>query len=77
MHESESNHATPPPPWWKTRTGAVFIGFLAIAAFFLIMEHQAHVLGALPLLLLLLVCPLMHLFMHGGGGKHHSGGDKS
>jgi multisubunit Na+/H+ antiporter MnhG subunit len=58
------HHSTPPPPWWKTRTGAAFIGFLAIAAFFLITEHQAHVLGALPLLLLLL-CPLLHLFGHG------------
>ena len=76
MRGSEPNHSTPPPPWWKTRTGVVFIGFMAIAAFFLIMEHQAHVLGVLPLLLLLLVCPLMHLFMHGGGGHRHSGGDK-
>ncbi len=56
----------------------VFYGFLVIAGFFLFEEHRAHVLGALPFLLLL-ACPLMHLFMHhgehGGYGKHdeHNG----
>jgi hypothetical protein len=51
------------------------LGFLAIAGFFLFTEHQAHVLGALPFVLLAL-CPLLHLFGHGHGGhgKHgHSG----
>jgi hypothetical protein len=37
--------------------------------FFLLTQHRAHVLGALPYLLLL-ACPLMHLFMHHGHGKH-------
>lgn len=45
----------------------ILIAFLAIAAFFLITEHRAHLLGALPYLLLL-ACPLMHLFHHGHGG---------
>ena len=36
--------------------------FLAIAAFFLWEEHRAHLLGALPYVLLLL-CPVIHLFM--------------
>jgi hypothetical protein len=51
------------------------LGFLAIAGFFLFTEHQAHVPGALPFVLLAL-CPLLHLFGHGHGGhgKHgHSG----
>ena len=55
----------------------VFIAFVAIAAIFLISEHRAHVLGALPFVLLL-ACPLLHMFMHGGHGGHggHShGGD--
>ena len=47
----------------------IFLVFLAIAAFFLFEEHRAHLLGALPFLLLL-ACPLMHLFMHGGHGGH-------
>ena len=50
----------------------VLIGFLAIAGFFLVTEHRAHLipyLGYLPFLLLL-ACPLMHVFMHGGHGGH-------
>jgi hypothetical protein len=46
-----------------------FLAFLSVAVFFLVTEHTAHVLGALPYLLLL-ACPLMHLFHHGG---HHHG----
>ncbi|WP_375738664.1 DUF2933 domain-containing protein [Pseudomonas boanensis] len=47
----------------------VFWGFVAIAGFFLLSEHRAHVLGILPYLLLA-ACPLMHLFMHHGHGGH-------
>ena len=47
----------------------VFYGFLAVAGSFLFTEHRAHVLGILPYLLLL-ACPLMHLFMHHGHGNH-------
>lgn len=49
----------------------VLAAFLAIAAFFLLTEHRAHLFGALPFLLLL-ACPLMHLFMHHGHGAHGS-----
>jgi hypothetical protein len=47
--------------------------FATIAVFFLLEGHRAHFLGALPYVLLLL-CPLMHLFMHRGHGHHHEGG---
>lgn len=50
----------------------VFLGFAAIALFFLWTEHRAHLLGALPYLLVL-ACPLMHLF-HQGHGHRHQGG---
>ncbi len=60
--------------WLRTRTGIGFLVFLAIAAFYLLTEHTAHVFGALPWLLFAL-CPLMHLFMHGGHGGH--GGDRA
>lgn len=49
----------------------ILVAFLAIAAFFLLTEHRAHLFGALPFLLLL-ACPLMHLFMHRGHGAHGS-----
>ncbi|MEA1672026.1 DUF2933 domain-containing protein [Nitrospirillum sp. BR 11163] len=69
------DHMTENAPWWKTRTGIVLLGFAAVAAFFLFTEHRAHVFGLLPYLLLL-ACPLMHLFMHHGHGGHdHSGHD--
>lgn len=56
------------------RAAWVLIGFLAIVAYFLWTEHRAHVVSALPWLLLL-ACPLMHVFMHGGHGGHggHAG----
>ncbi len=47
----------------------VFFGFLAVAVFLMLTEHRAHLLGILPYLLLL-ACPLMHLFMHHGHGSH-------
>jgi hypothetical protein len=37
--------------------------------FFSLTEHTAHVFGVLPYLLIL-ACPLMHIFMHHG---HHGG----
>ena len=56
----------------RSRTGLALAAFVAIALFFLIAEHTAHVFGFLPFALLLL-CPLLHVFMHGGHGAHGSG----
>jgi hypothetical protein len=64
------------PSFWSSRyaIGMVVIG--GVAAYFLLTEHLAHVVGALPYLLLL-ACPLMHVFMHGGHGHgHHHVQDK-
>lgn len=47
-----------------------FLGFALVAGYFLFTEHRAHVYGALPYILLLL-CPIMHLFHHHGHGHHH------
>lgn len=46
-----------------------FCLFLAIAVFFLWEEHNAHILGAVPYVLLLL-CPITHLLMHRGHRGH-------
>ena len=48
----------------------VFLGFILIGAYFLLTEHRAHMIQFLPFLLLL-ACPLLHMF-HGHGGH---GGD--
>ena len=66
-HSSRESSAN----WLRSRTGITFLGFLAVALYFLWTEHRAHVIQALPYLLVLL-CPLMHLF-HGHGGHHHEG----
>lgn len=50
-------------------------GFLLVGGFYLFIEHTAHLFGVLPFLLVL-ACPLMHLFHHHGHGGHggHSAG---
>lgn len=52
----------------------IFWAFVAIAGFFLIAEHRAHVIEWLPFLLLL-ACPLLHLFHGHGGHAGHGGHD--
>ena len=67
------------PDFWRSRysVGLVVIG--AAALYFLLTEHREHFFSALPLLILL-ACPLMHLFMHGGhkghGGHANQGGNE-
>jgi len=46
------------------------IGIIGLV--FLFNNHTSHVLIALPYLILL-ACPLMHLFMHKGHGGHEHG----
>jgi hypothetical protein len=44
---------------------------LLIAAFYLLREHWEHIFGLWPYIILLL-CPLMHLFhAHGRPDQHH------
>ena len=51
---------------------AVAVMLLLIGAFYLLREHWNHVAGLWPYLLLL-GCPLMHLFHGHGGHGHHRG----
>ena len=60
------------PPFWRSRYAIGLLVLGAVAAYFLLTEHRAHFFGALPFLLLL-ACPLMHMFMHGGHGGHGGG----
>lgn len=53
--------------WLRTRRGIALAFFGAGAAYFLLTEHLAHTIQALPWVILLL-CPLMHVFMHRGHG---------
>ena len=69
-HNGQGLHCAPRGYNW------ILVLFLAIAAFYLFTEHRAHMFGALPFLLLL-ACPLMHLFMHRGHGAHGGHDEKS
>lgn len=44
--------------------------------YFLVMKHWAHTLEFLPYLIFLL-CPLLHVFMHGGHGHGSHGAERS
>lgn len=46
-----------------------FLALIVAGGYFLWTEHQAHLLAALPYLILLL-CPLLHIFMHRNHGGH-------
>ncbi len=62
---------------WRTGSAKITGSFfLAVLAFFLWTEHRAHLLGALPYALVLL-CPLMHFFMHRGHRHHANQGAQS
>jgi len=55
-------------PWFRSRT-SIIVGMLAvILVFFVVREHWEHLAGRW-IYLLLLLCPLMHLFGHGGHDK--------
>ena len=60
-HETKS--AT---PFWKNPITIICV--LAVG-YWIFTYHLEHALGFLPYAILLL-CPLMHIFMHGGHGGH-------
>ena len=66
-HQHATNASISKIPLWKRPTGIALLMVLVIGAFFQLREHWGHIFGFWPYLLLL-VCPLMHLF-HG----HHTG----
>ena len=65
----ENSPVSKGPTAWKL--AGLSLGVVVV--YWLVNEHWGHVLGALPYLILL-ACPLMHLF-HGHGG-HGGSGDK-
>ena len=81
MTHDPSRHDLEPARFWRSRYAIGLLVMGAVAAYFLLSEHRAHFFGALPFLLLL-ACPLMHVFMHRGHGGHgggqadHGGGEQ-
>jgi hypothetical protein len=74
-HAHTHNVAHRAGSFWTSRAFLVCAVLLILISFLLWTEHLAHALWFLPYLLLL-ACPLMHLFMHGGHGGHGSHGHR-
>ena len=68
-HEPVDHTTALPVPFWRSRYAVGLLVFGAAALYFLLKEHRAHFFGALPFIVLL-ACPLMHVFMHRGHGGH-------
>lgn len=68
-HEGRSGNGNGIQNWLLSRTGIATIVALSVLGFLVYTGHSAHLLGLLPYLLIL-ACPLMHIFMHGGHGGH-------
>ncbi len=60
------------PGYWTSLHGLTTLILIGAALYFLLVEHGVHTLPYLPYLIILL-CPLMHLFMHKGHGGHSHG----
>lgn len=59
--------ATQKKSFWTTPNGLAALVFIGAVSYFLLIEHRQHLFEWLPFLIILL-CPLMHIFMHGGHG---------
>lgn len=64
----ESNSGTPRSPGAGRPLRVALLMVAAIGGFYLLREHWNHLAGSW-IYVLLLACPLMHLF-HGGHGGH-------
>ena len=69
-HDHTANSINNPPPRPALAWQGAAIMVAVIIGFFVLREHWGHVFGFLPYLLLL-ACPLMHLFMHHDHGHGH------
>lgn len=65
--DSHPAHHRRPARFWQGPRGIALLMLAVIAIFYLVREHLDHAMQALPYLILLL-CPLLHLFGHKHGG---------
>ena len=59
------------PDWSRINQWVLWLG-LAAAVLWMLYRHNAHLVQLVPFLLVL-ACPLMHLFGHGRHGGHRHG----
>ena len=55
--------------FWTSNKAVPTLVLIGAASYFLLIEHREHLFQWLPFLIIAL-CPLMHIFMHGGHGTH-------
>jgi len=72
-HDHTTTGARENPDRMRTVSRIVFLSFAAIAGYYLVTEHRAHLFGILPFALLA-ACPLLHLFHHRGHRHGSQGG---
>lgn len=61
--------------WWRTSWGMVAIFFAILAGYSLFKEHAVH-FGGWLIWAIIILCPLVHIFMHRGHGhRHHKDSD--
>lgn len=75
MPTDHEHHGRKPssPNWSRINQWVLWLG-LAAAVAYMFYRHNAHLSQLFPFLILL-ACPLLHLFGHGGHGGHGTGGD--
>ncbi|MBL8906443.1 MAG: DUF2933 domain-containing protein [Rhizobiales bacterium] len=54
---------------FQSYRGWAILGVAILVALYLVIRHGAHLAAVLPFLILL-ACPLMHIFMHGSHSGH-------
>ena len=64
------------PRYWTSLHGLATLTLIGAALYFIFVEHAEHVIPYLPFMIILL-CPLMHIFMHKGHGSHDHGESKA
>lgn len=70
MTQSQSRDDHGVKGWLLSRTGFATACVVLILGFLIYEGHGTHLLGLTPYLLIL-ACPLMHIFMHGGHHRQH------
>ncbi|WP_181704812.1 DUF2933 domain-containing protein [Chthonobacter rhizosphaerae] len=60
---------TPASRFPETASGRIILLMLTAGIALAAIDHRAHLFGALPYLLIL-ACPLLHLALHRGQGRH-------
>ncbi|MBT8764846.1 DUF2933 domain-containing protein [Metapseudomonas boanensis] len=76
MTESHCHDPELATPLWRSKEEIALIMLVVIGLFYVAREYYGHLSQSLPYLILLL-CPLMHLFGHNHGGHSHQSREDS